>query len=114
MYEDTIQVEQAENLVRYVEDGRYDASWINRADENFVLQMGGFYSHTRRPPITIESTHDTAAKSRPEEVSAPLVPPPCVYSPHGAPKTRAAWKAATIKKMAAASHAATRVAIPRL
>jgi cyclophilin family peptidyl-prolyl cis-trans isomerase len=53
--------EQAENLVRYVEDGRYDGSWINRADENFVLQMGGFYSHTRRPPLTIESTHQIVA-----------------------------------------------------
>jgi hypothetical protein len=41
-------------------------------------------------------------------------PAPCVYSPHGAPKTSAAWKAATMKKMAAANHAATRIAIPRL
>jgi peptidyl-prolyl cis-trans isomerase A (cyclophilin A) len=53
--------DHAENLVRYVEDGRYDASWINRADEGFVLQMGGFYSHTRRPPITIDSTRQVVA-----------------------------------------------------
>jgi cyclophilin family peptidyl-prolyl cis-trans isomerase len=46
----------ADNMVRYVEENRYRASWINRADEGFVLQMGGFYSHTRRPPLTIDST----------------------------------------------------------
>jgi cyclophilin family peptidyl-prolyl cis-trans isomerase len=46
----------ADNMLRYVEDNRYRASWINRADENFVLQMGGFYSHTKRPPLTINST----------------------------------------------------------
>jgi peptidyl-prolyl cis-trans isomerase A (cyclophilin A) len=48
------------NMLAYVNDGRYDASWINRADEGFVLQMGGFYSHTRRPPITIASTRPVA------------------------------------------------------
>jgi cyclophilin family peptidyl-prolyl cis-trans isomerase len=46
----------AENMVRYVEDNRYTSVWINRAAEDFVLQMGGFYSHTKRPPLTIEST----------------------------------------------------------
>jgi cyclophilin family peptidyl-prolyl cis-trans isomerase len=46
----------ADNMLQYVEDGRYKSSWINRADENFVLQMGGFYSHTKRPPLTIAST----------------------------------------------------------
>jgi peptidyl-prolyl cis-trans isomerase A (cyclophilin A) len=49
-----------ENMLAYVNDGRYNASWINRADEGFVLQMGGFYSHTRRPPITIDSTRPVA------------------------------------------------------
>jgi cyclophilin family peptidyl-prolyl cis-trans isomerase len=43
-------------MLLYVENGAYNSSWINRADENFVLQMGGFYSHTLRPPRTIEST----------------------------------------------------------
>jgi cyclophilin family peptidyl-prolyl cis-trans isomerase len=57
----TLLEEQADNLVRYVEDGRYDGSWINRAVDSFVLQMGGFYSHTTRPPITIESTHQIVA-----------------------------------------------------
>lgn len=31
-----------DNLLAYVESGRYDLSVINRANENFVLQMGGF------------------------------------------------------------------------
>jgi cyclophilin family peptidyl-prolyl cis-trans isomerase len=51
---------QADNMLRYVEDNRYSGSWINRADENFVLQMGGFYSHTKRPPPTIASTRPVA------------------------------------------------------
>jgi cyclophilin family peptidyl-prolyl cis-trans isomerase len=50
----------ANNMVRYVENNSYNSSWINRADENFVLQMGGFYSHTRRPPLTIDSTRPVA------------------------------------------------------
>jgi cyclophilin family peptidyl-prolyl cis-trans isomerase len=45
-----------DNMLLYVENGAYNNSWINRADEGFVLQMGGFYSHTVRPPKTIEST----------------------------------------------------------
>jgi cyclophilin family peptidyl-prolyl cis-trans isomerase len=45
-----------DNMLQYVEDNRYSSSWINRADTGFVLQMGGFYSHTRRPPPTIDST----------------------------------------------------------
>jgi peptidyl-prolyl cis-trans isomerase A (cyclophilin A) len=45
-----------DNMLQYVEDNRYRSSWINRADEGFVLQMGGFYSHTKRPPLTIDST----------------------------------------------------------
>jgi cyclophilin family peptidyl-prolyl cis-trans isomerase len=50
----------ADNMVRYVENGNYNSSWINRADTGFVLQMGGFYSHTRRPPPTIDSTRPLA------------------------------------------------------
>ena len=49
-----------DNMLQYVEDNRYRSSWINRADEGFVLQMGGFYSHTKRPPITIASTRPVA------------------------------------------------------
>ncbi|MEX0643536.1 MAG: peptidylprolyl isomerase [Pirellulales bacterium] len=45
-----------DNFVFYVENNSYNSSWINRADTGFVLQMGGFYSHTRRPPPTIDST----------------------------------------------------------
>ena len=50
-----------DNLLDYVEADRYRGSWINRAAEGFVLQMGGFYSHTKRPPRTIESTQNLAA-----------------------------------------------------
>ena len=54
----------ADNMLQYVENGNYNTSWINRADvsngQNFVLQMGGFYSHTRRPPLTIDSTRPVA------------------------------------------------------
>lgn len=49
-----------DNMLHYVESGSYKSSWINRADENFVLQMGGFYSHTKRPPMTIASTRPVA------------------------------------------------------
>ena len=31
-----------DNMVAYVESGRYDLTVINRAAENFVMQMGGF------------------------------------------------------------------------
>jgi cyclophilin family peptidyl-prolyl cis-trans isomerase len=50
----------AENMLNYVEGNRYNGSWINRANENFVLQMGGFFSHTKRPPLTIASTRPVA------------------------------------------------------
>jgi cyclophilin family peptidyl-prolyl cis-trans isomerase len=55
----------AENMLRYIESNSYQGSWINRADvlpsgEPFVLQMGGFYSHTKRPPLTIASTRSVA------------------------------------------------------
>src|SRR5262245_50255749 len=49
-----------DNFVHYVENNSYNSSWINRAPAGFVLQMGGFYSHTRRPPPTIESTRQFA------------------------------------------------------
>lgn len=50
-----------DNMIAYVRDHRYDTSWIHRAGEtqtgaDFVLQMGGFHSHTKRPPLTIDST----------------------------------------------------------
>jgi cyclophilin family peptidyl-prolyl cis-trans isomerase len=45
-----------DNLLQYVEAGSYRGSWINRAQDGFVLQMGSFYSHTKRPPRTIAST----------------------------------------------------------
>ena len=52
--------EYVDNFVRYVENNSYNSSWINRAPNGFVLQMGGFYTHTRRPPPTIDSTRPFA------------------------------------------------------
>lgn len=46
-----------DNMLLYVEEDQYLGSWINRAASGFVLQMGGFFSHTKRPPSLIESTH---------------------------------------------------------
>ena len=51
----------AQNLVNYVERNNYLGSWINRADTGFVLQMGGFFSATKRPPPTIDSTRPVQA-----------------------------------------------------
>jgi cyclophilin family peptidyl-prolyl cis-trans isomerase len=52
------------NFLQYVNSDRYLGSWINRADksngQDFVLQMGGFFSATKRPPLTIDSTRPVA------------------------------------------------------
>jgi cyclophilin family peptidyl-prolyl cis-trans isomerase len=50
-----------DNMLQYVEGNNYLGSWINRADTGFVLQMGGFFSHTKRPPLTIDSTRSVQA-----------------------------------------------------
>jgi cyclophilin family peptidyl-prolyl cis-trans isomerase len=50
-----------DNLLQYVEGDYYRSSWINRADGTFVLQMGGFFSDTKRPPMTIVSTRPIPA-----------------------------------------------------
>ncbi len=50
-----------DNMLQYVEGDYYRSSWINRADEGFVLQMGGFYSDTKRPQLTIASTRPVPA-----------------------------------------------------
>jgi cyclophilin family peptidyl-prolyl cis-trans isomerase len=53
-----------DNMLEYIDRGTYNGVWINRADVNnnnpFVLQMGGFYSHTKRPPATLDSTRRVA------------------------------------------------------
>src|ERR1700759_5164313 len=51
----------AQNFVNYVQKNSYLGSWINRADTGFVLQMGGFYSNTKRPSPTIDSVRPIAA-----------------------------------------------------
>jgi cyclophilin family peptidyl-prolyl cis-trans isomerase len=64
-------------MLRYIESNSYTGSWINRADvspsgDPFVLQMGGFYSHTKRPPLTIASTRPVA--TFPPITGAPGIP----------------------------------------
>jgi cyclophilin family peptidyl-prolyl cis-trans isomerase len=53
-----------DNFLHYVNTDRYLGSWINRADkengQDFVLQMGGFFSHTKRPSLTIDSVRPVA------------------------------------------------------
>lgn len=63
---DPLLQEHVDNMLRYVEDNRYRGVWINRAGKDvagndFVLQLGGFYSHTRRPPPTIDSVRPVAS-----------------------------------------------------
>jgi peptidyl-prolyl cis-trans isomerase B (cyclophilin B) len=43
-----------DNLLQYVTSGRYDNTVINRADENFVLQMGSFKTADTSVPATID------------------------------------------------------------
>lgn len=50
-----------DNLLNYVNNGSYIGNWINRASTGFVLQMGGFYSMTKRPPLTQESVRSVRA-----------------------------------------------------
>src|SRR5215213_7098997 len=50
-----------DNMLDYIERESYKGSWINRADTGFVLQMGGFYSMTKRPPITSDSVRSIRA-----------------------------------------------------
>ncbi|MCI0331629.1 MAG: peptidylprolyl isomerase [Planctomycetes bacterium] len=60
-----------DNMLDYIENNNYNGSWINRADTGFVLQMGGFFAHTKRPPMTIAST-------RPVDAFAPIQGEPAV------------------------------------
>jgi cyclophilin family peptidyl-prolyl cis-trans isomerase len=46
-----------DNMLRYIDDNKYLGSWINRADTGFVLQMGGFFAHTKRPGQTQNDLH---------------------------------------------------------
>ena len=50
-----------DNLLAYVENGNYRGSWINRAPEGFVLQMGSFFAHTKRPVLTLDSTRSVVS-----------------------------------------------------
>ncbi len=62
--------DHVDNMLAYVQNNNYKSSWINRAAEGFVLQMGGFYSHTRRVPLNIDSTRPVATFNSPQGVPA--------------------------------------------
>jgi cyclophilin family peptidyl-prolyl cis-trans isomerase len=55
-----------DNFLHYVNTDRYLGSWVARAADdpntggNFVLQMGGFFSATKRMPLTSDSTRPLA------------------------------------------------------
>jgi peptidyl-prolyl cis-trans isomerase A (cyclophilin A) len=56
---------QVDNFLHYIDTNRYLGSWVNRAGKgtdgsDFVLQMGELFSHTKRPPLTIDSTRFVA------------------------------------------------------
>jgi cyclophilin family peptidyl-prolyl cis-trans isomerase len=61
-------------MLHYIEAESYKSSWINRAAEDFVLQMGGFYSHTKRVPLDITNT-------RPVSTIAPVPGEPASENP---------------------------------
>ncbi len=44
-----------DNIIAYVQAGRYDTTVINRAATNFVLQMGGFQAHTLSLPTSFNA-----------------------------------------------------------
>ncbi len=47
-----------DNMLEYIRRETYTGTWINRADTGFVLQMGGFYSQTKRPQFTSENVRN--------------------------------------------------------
>ncbi len=47
-----------DNLMAYIDSGRYDRTVINRAAEGFVMQMGGFQLDTLTLPATFDDFND--------------------------------------------------------
>jgi len=47
-----------DNMLSYIDRETYTGTWINRADTGFVLQMGGFYSQTKRPQMSAENVRN--------------------------------------------------------
>ncbi len=47
-----------DNLMAYIDSGRYERTVINRADEGFVMQMGGFQLDTLTLPATFDDFND--------------------------------------------------------
>jgi len=62
-----------DNILNYVNDNRYLGSWINRAPADFVLQMGGLFSNTKRPPLTVNDTRGVVAFAPVRGVSPSLI-----------------------------------------
>src|SRR5262245_49193791 len=47
-----------DNMLDYVNRETYTGTWINRAANGFVLQMGGFYSQTLLPQFSIDQVRN--------------------------------------------------------
>ncbi len=47
-----------DNMLEYIRRETYNGTWINRAANGFVLQMGGFYSQTKRPQLTSDNVRN--------------------------------------------------------
>jgi peptidyl-prolyl cis-trans isomerase A (cyclophilin A) len=47
-----------DNMLEYVNRETYTGTWINRAANGFVLQMGGFYSQTLLPQFSIDQVRN--------------------------------------------------------
>jgi cyclophilin family peptidyl-prolyl cis-trans isomerase len=47
-----------DNMVDYIQRETYTGTWINRAANGFVLQMGGFYSQTLAPQFSIDQVRN--------------------------------------------------------
>jgi cyclophilin family peptidyl-prolyl cis-trans isomerase len=62
-----------DNILNYVNDNRYLGSWINRAPANFVLQMGGLFSNTKRPPLAVNDTRGVVPFAPVRGVSPSLI-----------------------------------------
>src|SRR5215216_3271651 len=65
-----------DNMLDYIERETYTGTWINRAPSDFVLQMGGFYSQTLRPQLTIDQVRNIRGmapiEGHPAEENPPL------------------------------------------
>jgi MYXO-CTERM domain-containing protein len=59
--DDALLQTHVDNMLDYVDAQSYKSSWINRAPEGFVLQMGSFFAHTKRPVLTLDSVRSVVS-----------------------------------------------------